>query len=188
MLGGQRRTRPGEAAWGPRAAADPPSLFLHLRCFLFRRQQAKRGFSNDRQKIKIVWTAPDLQEKEPKLRVRPPPPAEPRACPLREPRSPGAQLRGSHGSHGSLAASTSALRAQEKSSPDGRPSTPLTDGQVTGVYLIGTIKHSINTKKKLFVFPSYYLICKLQIKKMCPLTFIFQSSYGEKNDPCVQIT
>lgn len=59
---------------------------------------------------------------------------------------------GSHGSHGSLAASTSALRAQEKSSPDGRPSAPLTDGQVTGVYLIGTIKHSINTKKSSLYF------------------------------------
>ena len=38
----------GGAAWDPRAPRDPPNPFLHLRCFLFRRERAKVGLCRDR--------------------------------------------------------------------------------------------------------------------------------------------
>lgn len=50
---------PGESVWDPRAHQRPANLFLHLHCFLLRREQAKLGLKRSSQ-IKIAWTAPDL--------------------------------------------------------------------------------------------------------------------------------
>lgn len=141
--GGDAGPRPGEAAWGPRAAADPPNLSLHLRCFLFRRQEAKRGCLNDRQEIKIGRGASDLQEKELKVPAWTPPPARAPREPHPPSARPAARLP---------RASAMTLRAPESSSPGRHPSAPLTGGQVTGVYLIGTIRHSTNTNKSSLCF------------------------------------